>query len=112
VSLKSRRDAGTLKPAQSDVFLAPRPEVELYNLKNDPHQLHNLAGRKELTAQQKNLTGLLKSWMQATHDSVPQEISHDSFDRETGQSLKVKSYRRTTPGEDRGATRVNRPGPR
>jgi len=111
VSLQSRRDAGTLKPAQSDVFLAPRPEVELYDLTKDPHQLHNLAGRKEFSAQQQRLAGLLESWMQATHDSVPQEISHDSFDRETGRSLKVKSYRRTTPGEDRGATEVNAPGP-
>ena len=112
VSLKARRDSNSLTSAQADVFLAPRPAVELYDLKEDPHQLRNLADDSKYSSTQKFLEMKLADWMDETHDSVPKEISRDSFDRETGKSLKVKSYRRTTPGEDRGATDVNAPGPR
>ncbi len=112
VSLQSRRDASRLTDAQADVFLAPRPAVELYDLKEDPHQLNNLAGDAKYASRKRLLEAKLAVWMEETHDSVPKEISHDSFDRETGKSLNVKSYRRTTPGEDRGATTANAPGPR
>lgn len=111
-SLKAQRDAKSLTAAQADVFLAPRPAVELYDLRNDPHQLANLAGNPEFQTRQQLLNRTLNAWMEETHDSVPEEISHDSFDRETGKALKVKDYRKTTPGENKGATKVNSPGPR
>ena len=111
-SLEAKRDAKKLTPAQSDVFLAPRPAVELYDLRGDPHQLTNLVGRPDYNIQRALLSQTLDRWMEETHDSVPEEISHDSFDRETGKALGVKDYRKTTPGEDKGATKVNRPGPR
>jgi N-sulfoglucosamine sulfohydrolase len=112
VSLQAKRDAKQLTAAQTDVFLAPRPAVELYDLKADPHQLHNLAGNAKFAAQQKQLASVLETWIDETHDSVPKEISPDSFDRETGKALKVKDFRRTTPGEDRNASSTNAPGPR
>lgn len=112
VSLQERRDASRLTAAQADVFLSPRPVVELYDLKADPHQLNNLAGKKKFAKQQAQLASVLEQWIEETHDSVPAEISHDSFDRETGKSLGIKDYRRTTPGEDRRASFVNAPGPR
>ncbi|MDA0283615.1 MAG: sulfatase [Planctomycetota bacterium] len=111
-SLKTKRDAKELTAAQSDVFLAPRPTVELYDLRADPHQLTNLVGRPDYNIQRALLTQVLDAWMEETHDSVPEEISLDSFDRETGDSLKLKSYRRATPGEDREASSTNAPGPR
>ena len=112
VSLQSKRDAKKLTAAQQDVFLAPRPAVELYDLRGDPHQLTNLAGRPDFNIQRALLQQKLERWMKETHDSVPEEISHDSFDRETGDALKLKDYRRTTPGEDKGASSTNEPGPR
>ncbi len=112
VALQTKRDASQLTAAQADVFLAPRPLVELYDLKADPHQLNNLAGNPEFATRQKELSRVLETWIDETHDSVPQEISHDSFDRETGKPLKVKDFRRTTPGEDRDASSTNAPGPR
>jgi hypothetical protein len=85
----------------------------LYHTKSDPHQLYNLAGMHKHTAIQHRLANTLDRWMDETHDSVPADISRDSFDRKTGQRLKgVKSYRRTTPGEDRQADQTNVPGPR
>jgi arylsulfatase A-like enzyme len=103
---------GKLTAAQAETLLAPRPEVELYDTRSDPHQLHNLAGNAKHAAMQKRLAKTLTQWMDETHDSVPADISHDSFDRKTGRRLKdVKNYRRTTPGEDREADQSNAPGP-
>lgn len=111
--LLARQKAGKLTPAQAETLLAPRPEVELYHTATDPHQLQNLAGKPKYAAVQKRLAKKLKQWMDETRDSVPDDISRDSFDRRTGDRLKgVKNYRRTTPGEDRQADQTNAPGPR
>jgi N-sulfoglucosamine sulfohydrolase len=112
VSLRKRRDANELSAAQADVFLAPRPEVELYRVDRDPHQLKNLAGKAELADVQKDLSMLLNKWRDETGDSDPGDISRDSFDRETGERIvKGEGYRGTTPGEDRHADQINAPGP-
>lgn len=110
--LLARQADGKLTPAQADVLLAPRPEFELYLTADDPYQLKNLAGNPKYAAVQNRLTETLEQWMEATHDSVPADISRDSFDRLTGDRLKGNfQYRRTTPGEDREADRTNAPGP-
>jgi arylsulfatase A-like enzyme len=114
-SLQTLRDSGSLNAAQSDVFLAPRPEVELYNVKEDPHQMHNLAGDKGLQDTQKQLQQVLDEWREATHDSAPDIISPDTFDRETGERLPKEQWEDVpalTPGEDRQADRTNDSGPR
>ncbi len=111
-SLRGVRDAHQLTPAQADVFLNPRPEEELYETAADPNQLHNLAGDPRYAAQKQRLAALLAQWQEETADSVPAHLSPDTFDRETGKRLKGKSSYGTTPGEDRDAPKVNRPGPR
>lgn len=45
--LATARDAGTLTPAQQEIFLDPRPAEELYHLPSDPLQLNNLAANPE-----------------------------------------------------------------
>ena len=112
--LRQLREAGRLNPVQADVFLVPRPVEELYRTSDDPHQVNNLAQDPAYSEQRQRLSGLLDRWMDETADSVPDQISGDSFDRKTGKPLGGKgfSYRRTTPGEDRGATHSHRPGPR
>lgn len=114
VRLQALRDAKKLSPAQADVFLAPREPVELFHIKSDPHQLNNLANDDSLVKVRTRLLAMLFQWMEDTGDSVPKNISKDSFDRETGKPLKVtkNEYRLTTPGEDRGASRINASGPR
>jgi len=93
--------------------VAPRAEIELYHPATDPHQLTNLAGLAKYASVQSRLAKILEKWMDETHDSVPKEISQDSFHRQTGARLKnVKKYRGTTPGEDRQADQTNAPGPR
>ena len=52
--------------------------------------------------------------MKETGDSIPKKISPDTFDRETGVRLKkneVDAVGAITPGEDRGADRINAKGP-
>ena len=112
-SLRARRDEGKLTPEQADVFLKPRPVVELYRTAGDPNQMKNLAGNPEFAAVQKRLAKLLDQWADETGDAVPEQLSRDSFDRETGKRLgKGEGYRGTPPGGPRDAIYVNRPGPR
>ena len=111
-SLLEARDANKLTDAQKDVFLAPRLEEELYKVGDDPHQLKNLAGNPEYAEVKNRLAKVLAQWSEETADSVPVQISKDSFHRDKGTRLKNVTYRFTTPGEDLGADKVNHPGPR
>lgn len=114
-SLLAARDARHLTPAQADVFLAPRPEEELYDTATDPDQLRNLAADPARAADLARLRGLLDAWTDATHDSAPDDLSRDEHDRETGLQLpgmKGAAFRGTPAGADRDAMHVNAPGPR
>lgn len=113
-SLQAARKAGTLTLAQQDVFLAPRPGEELYRTADDPNQLKNLAADPKHAAALKRLRELMTRWREETADSAPADFSRDGFDRETGLKLSANrdtSYYRTPAGADRGAAKVNRPGP-
>jgi len=110
-ALQAKRDDGELDKAQADVFLAPRPAEELYDYETDRHQLLNLAGNSEYNEVKERLKKLMKDWQEQTGDSVPDDLSPDGFDREKG--MRLEDFKPgTTPGEDRGAARINRPGPR
>ncbi|MBC8353539.1 MAG: sulfatase [Planctomycetes bacterium] len=112
--LLTLRDSKKLSAAQADVFLSPRPAEELYEYREDPHQLTNLAADPAFADTKQQLSKLLAQWVEETGDSVPKNISRDSFHRETGDRIAKKEaeYRDTTPGEDRGAVKINAPGPR
>jgi arylsulfatase A-like enzyme len=122
--LRAVRDAGKLTEAQKDVFLAPRPREELYRTDADPDQLRNLANDPDYASTKTRLAKLLDEWAEATHDSVPADLTPDSFDRESGQSLlttargkgkgkgRAATPRGTPAGWDRDAAHVNAPGPR
>jgi len=60
------------------------------------------------------LSALMDQWMKETGDDVPEQISNDSFDRETGESLKLQEadYRGTPPGWTQKATQIHHSGPR
>lgn len=113
-SLKAARDAGKLTPEQADVFAAPRQTEELFHTEADPTQMKNLASDPNYASVKARLSKLLDQWIDETGDDIPENISKDSFDRETGDSLKLgkDAFRGTPPGWDRGAPRINAPGPR
>lgn len=111
-SLLAEKDNGKLTAAQADVFLAPRPKLELYNMAKDPHQLDNLANSPEAADVEQQLSAVLDRWMTETCDSVPDKISPDTFHRITGKPLKnVDAAGALTPGENRRADECNEPGP-
>ncbi len=112
-SLLALSKAGKLTPAQQDVFLAPRPEEELYFTASDPLQLDNLASKPDHAAAKKRLSELMDQWMQETGDAVPDDLSPDGYSRETGKPfIKGPPQRGTWPGKPRDAHLVNNPGPR
>ncbi len=57
-------------PAMHDQILGHRPHVELYDLKADSHEQHNLAGHPEVAEIERDLKQRLYAWMQATDDPL------------------------------------------
>ena len=113
-SLLAAKAAGQLTAAQQDVFLAPRPAEELYLTARDPHQLKNLVDDPAHAAALKRLREVMAQWREETADSLPADPSRDAFDRMNGRRLfenRDTSYHRTPAGADRGAAKVNKPGP-
>jgi len=75
---------GKLPAAQSVYFVNPRPAEELYDCKNDPHELTNLIGKPEHDGVLKKLRSALDTWVKETGDYVPELRTADEFDRLTG----------------------------
>lgn len=66
--LEALHEQGKLTPAQA-LFMAPtRPKEELYDLKKDPHEIDNLAGKPKYARTLKDLSGKLDKWIVETHD--------------------------------------------
>lgn len=62
---------GKAKPGQPDLFqlsFGQRPEEELYNVKNDPYQLRNLAAEPTLSDVKSKMKSTLIQWMAETGD--------------------------------------------
>jgi arylsulfatase A-like enzyme len=68
IALRECHDAGTLDENQSLLFQDARPEEELYDLENDPHELHNLASDPNHQATLIALREKLNDWMETTND--------------------------------------------
>ena len=107
-----KKKQGNLTAAQQDVFLAPRPSIELYDVHNDPHQLNNLAGSPQHSSIENKLAAVLNQWQQETGDTIPEKITPDTFDRSSGESLKIGTPRGTAPGTTNNADHIDNSGPR
>ncbi len=114
-ALLGLRDAKKLSEAQADVFLAPRPVEELYDTANDPNQLHNLASDAQHSDRKKRMAEILDQWIEETGDAVPEKLTADKFDRDTGVAVrgaKAKNERGDYPGKPKNAAAINASGPR
>lgn len=58
-----------------ELCFGKRPAEELYDLKKDPHQIHNVAGRSEYAVAQQELRARLDGWMRQTQD--PRAVHDD-----------------------------------
>ena len=71
---------GKLTPAQTPFMSDYRPAEELYDLKNDPDEVNNLAGKPGYEGIQKNLSAKMDRWLQeadlATYPEDPKEVEY------------------------------------
>jgi arylsulfatase A-like enzyme len=87
-SLLERHAQGRLSPIQRTNFTLPRPEVEFYDLRRDPHEYTNRAWAPEYAEEQERLLRILDRWMAETDDFPPgPEPTGDRIDRVTGRPL-------------------------
>ena len=59
---------GELKGPQKLFFLPEKPKEELYDITQDPHEINNLAGRRECRPVLKRMRKALKKWMDEIDD--------------------------------------------
>lgn len=109
--LLERKKAGKLNRAQADVFMTPRPDEELYNVRSDSLQLFNLASDSSYTKQLNIMRNILQEWTQETGDSHPAHLTTDWYSRDSGDALDLKRKRGEMPGTSNNAVSINAPGP-
>ena len=66
--LKRLHEAGELSAYQDEHWFGIRPKEELYDISEDPHQIHNLAGESEHAEELKKHREILESWIKETDD--------------------------------------------
>jgi arylsulfatase A-like enzyme len=91
--------AGELPAHQQQVFTVPRAPIELYDLRNDPGEFHNLSDVPAYAAVVADLTSRLMQWRKDTADITPARRSPDEFDRETGTPLPNRKRPRASKAE-------------
>jgi arylsulfatase A-like enzyme len=94
-----------LNDIQKEILLLPRPEVQLFDRKNDPKQIRNLVQEKPGTAA--DLLKILHQWQDETGDTTPEYLKPDRSKEKSVDYLdKVEM-----PGQSRNAKMINNPGP-
>jgi len=83
--LKELHAAGKLTPAQEVLCQPTMPAEELYDLENDPHEIHNLAesAEPEHQATLARMRGLVEAWIEQTDDQgrvfeTPEVVRHET----------------------------------
>ena len=122
--LKQALKNGLITERQADIFLAPRPNEELYDLINDPYQFNNLMLGSEIPEIYITLRNKLEEWSIATGDNLPENLTKDWYLREPVKNnekniKKGKTSNRTEnhgvrgemPGFANDAIRINAKGP-
>jgi N-sulfoglucosamine sulfohydrolase len=84
IAIQRRKKQGKLALAQLRCLSKPRAEFELYDLKNDPFELTNLASKEAHQATLTKLKAALKKQFETTGDYIPSKRTPDEFDRVTG----------------------------
>lgn len=64
---------------------ADPPRIELYNLKNDPSELRNLADSTEYEDVRQHLLERLRAWMRSTNDYLLGDVNHEAVKK--GQEI-------------------------
>lgn len=88
-----------LEPADlARLSLGKRPEEELYDVRKDPHQVHNLAGNTEFSDAQRSLRTSLDAWMRDTADPrATRDDDHWDQHPYTGPAGRERASEKKTP---------------
>ena len=78
-TLRAAHAAGNLNEVQELLFTPTRPKEELYDLRNDPFEINNLAADPAHQDQLARLRQRLDDWIENTNDHGPEsEAMYDS----------------------------------
>ena len=91
--------AGELPPHQQQCFEVPRAPIELFDLRSDPGEFHNVATLPAYAPVVAELTAKLAQWRKDTGDVMPARRTPDEFDRETGAPLPNRVRPRASKAE-------------
>jgi uncharacterized sulfatase len=98
---------GELTPEQARFMAPTRPEEELYDLQDDPHEVHNLADEPKHEKILKELRGKLDEWVKETGDQgeIPEDEEVAAYwDRQAAEnfakSMKSRGLEPDTPPEE------------
>ena len=92
-SLLKLKAKGELTPEQAQLFVAPRPALELYDLRQDPWEFNNLASDPNFAEEITKLGAALDHWEAETGDFPAEKRRRgDNVNRETG-----KKFMKTIP---------------
>ena len=122
--LKEAHLNGTITKKQAEIFMAPRPKEELYDLSLDPYQFNNLLLGDHIPSAYENLKQKLNEWVITTGDELPENLTLDWYYREpvntdekdsNGQKKTNRTpqhgIRGDMPGKVFTATKNNNKGP-
>ena len=93
------------------MFLTPRPAEEFFDCRIDSIQAHNEVNNPTYAMTVADLRAVLARWQRETGDSVPEHLTTDYFDRETGKPLPTKNKQGEMPGASNHADHLNAKGP-
>jgi arylsulfatase A-like enzyme len=80
VALRRLHKEGKLNRDQLLIFAEKRPKEELYDLQNDPWELHNLAHDSSHKQTLEKLREILNNWIRETHDRAEQPEPMTMYD--------------------------------
>ncbi|UDQ96666.1 sulfatase [Lentisphaerota bacterium WC36G] len=87
--------AGKLNEIQRRIFVAPSPVEELYDMKNDPHQLVDLAKNEKYAEKLIELRSVTNQWLKIVGHTVPRNYVPDWY---------VRPYEKTEVKKEWGET--------
>lgn len=96
IALREAHEAGSLNETQQLVMREVRPKEELYDVRNDPYEINNLADDPAYAKKLKEMRGRLETWMEETDDKGRWAESAEMFDSDMTVYLNTIK-RRSTP---------------
>lgn len=87
-AIRFAHEKGTLPPAAEHMMLSNKPPEELFDLKNDPWELNNLANKPEYKAKLLEMRNAHAVWSDETKDTglIPETIMR-TWEKESGKSI-------------------------